>query len=111
MKKSLKKSMILAAVVAMLMAALAPGASAKAGDDGLGLAAEPAETKHEICILEGANICPPEPFEHIVICITTGMLAGTECPHVHEDKDDDKVGAFATRAAGDSQQAVVARAG
>lgn len=34
----------------------------------------------EICIVDGANICPPEPFEIVWVCITTGMLAGSECP-------------------------------
>ena len=38
----------------------------------------------EICIINGANICPPEPFEIVWICITTGMLAGSECPHPPE---------------------------
>ncbi|MEM1045481.1 MAG: hypothetical protein AAGL24_05000 [Pseudomonadota bacterium] len=36
----------------------------------------------EICIVEGANICPPEPFEIIAVCITTSQLAGYECPTV-----------------------------
>lgn len=38
----------------------------------------------EICIVEGANICPPEPFELVWTCITTGMLAGSECPEPPE---------------------------
>ncbi len=42
----------------------------------------------EICIIEGANICPPEPFELIWVCITTGMLAGTECPVPPESKEE-----------------------
>ena len=91
MKTSLKKVLILATAVAMLLAALAPAASASSRGE-LRLAADAGETKHEICILEGANICPPEPFENIVICITTSMLAGSECPHMHDDKDDGKVG-------------------
>lgn len=34
----------------------------------------------EICIVNGGLICPPEQFEVVWICITTGMLAGSECP-------------------------------
>ena len=40
----------------------------------------------EVCIVDGANICPPEPLELVWTCITTGLLAGSECPEV-EDSD------------------------
>ena len=39
----------------------------------------------EICIIEGTNICPPEPFGLVWTCITTGMLAGSECPEPPEN--------------------------
>lgn len=38
----------------------------------------------EICIVNGANICPPEPLEIVWTCITTGLLAGSECPEPPE---------------------------
>jgi hypothetical protein len=38
-----------------------------------------------ICIVNGANICPPEPFKLVWMCITTGMKAGSECPEMPED--------------------------
>jgi hypothetical protein len=34
----------------------------------------------EFCIYEGVNICPEPPIKNIVLCITTSMLAGSECP-------------------------------
>lgn len=37
----------------------------------------------EICIVEGANICPPEDLDIVFPCITTGMLAGQSCPDAH----------------------------
>lgn len=36
----------------------------------------------EICIVEGANICPPEDLDIVFPCITTGMLAGQTCPEL-----------------------------
>lgn len=39
----------------------------------------------EICIVDHANICPPEPLEIVWVCITTGMLAGQSCPEPPEN--------------------------
>ena len=41
----------------------------------------------EICVIEGANICPPEPLEIVAVCITTSELAGYECPDVPDNAD------------------------
>lgn len=41
----------------------------------------------EICVVDGFNICPPEPFEIVWVCITTGMLAGSSCPEMPEDEE------------------------
>ncbi len=45
-----------------------------AGDDGS------TQEDVQVCIINGANICFEVPMEFVWICITTGMLAGTECP-------------------------------
>jgi hypothetical protein len=47
-------------------------------------AATGAANEVEICIVNGANICPPEPLEIVWTCITTGLPAGSECPEPPE---------------------------
>ncbi|MEA3273759.1 MAG: hypothetical protein U9Q81_00345 [Pseudomonadota bacterium] len=51
-----------------------------------------------VCIIDGANICFEEPLEIVWVCITTGLLAGSECPEVESDGPSAIVGlASATR--------------
>ena len=66
----------------VLFGATAPTADAR-GDYQI----VPEAERHEICILEGANICPPEELDIVFPCITTSLLAGEECPHHAESKD------------------------
>lgn len=53
--------------------------------------AAPVSHEGEICIVEHANICPPEPLDIVFPCITTGMLAGQTCPETGTKHDDDGV--------------------
>lgn len=65
-----------------LFGAASPAAEAR-GD----FQVAPQAEKHEICILDGANICPPEELDIVFPCITTSLLAGEECPHHHGHGD------------------------
>lgn len=44
--------------------------------------------KLQICVIDGANICPPKPLEIVAVCITTSELAGYECPEAADRRSD-----------------------
>lgn len=86
MRTHLAKALTGLGLVVAIAGVGAPSADAR----GETLTVAPDDQKHEICIVEGANICPPEELEIVAPCITTSMLAGDECPHKAEGNPDDR---------------------
>lgn len=79
----MKKLITLSAAIVLLAANTAV---ATTFNPNMQFQAEPAGPQEaEICIVEGANICPPEELDIVFPCITTGMLAGQTCPEQHDN--------------------------